>query len=185
MLVRYITGYLFQPMSDNATVLPSAEETPMATEISLSGTYGASGNGLDQETPFSPGTYTVAAGDEWGNLAVAHFVVVPRPDGVAKYVYPSSNLSSSISARVGDTFIVQLSSNAGSTGYDWYVSASTGIQYLNYTVVSTSTLIGGPQVRDYFFKAVQAGTQTITLRDERPFAPYAVVATINLEVVVS
>ena len=105
--------------------------------------------------------------------------------GVIEYVYPSSNLTSSISATVGETFIIQLSSNAGSTGYDWNVSTSTGISYLNYTAVSTSTLIGGPQIRNYFFRAVQAGNETIILRDERPFVPYAIAATINLQVTVS
>ena len=111
-------------------------------------------------------------------------VLVPLP-GVAEYVYPSSNLTSSISGTVGETFIIQLSSNAGSTGYDWKVSTSTGIQYLNYTVVSTSTLAGGPQVRNYFFRAVQAGSETIALQNERLFAPYTIAATINVEVAVS
>jgi hypothetical protein len=75
-LVRYITGYLFQPMSDNATVLPGSGETPMMAEISVSGTYGTAGNRLNQLTPLSPGTYTVVAGDEWGNLVFAYFFVV-------------------------------------------------------------------------------------------------------------
>ena len=185
MLVRYITGYLFQPMSDNATVLPGTGEVPMATGVSVSGTYYTPGIQLNGLTPFTPGTYTVVAGDEWGNLAFAYFAVAPSSNGVAEYVYPSSNLTSSISATVGETFIIQLSSNAGSTGYDWNVSTSAGIQYLNYTVVSTSTLIGGPQVRNYFFRAVQAGAQTITLRDERSFATYATAATINLQVAIS
>jgi|GEM_PF-625201 len=75
MVIRYITGYLFQPMSDNATVLPGSGETPMMAEVAVSGTYGTTGSGLDQLTPFSHGTYTVVAGDEWGNLAFAYFVV--------------------------------------------------------------------------------------------------------------
>jgi len=184
MLVRYITGYLFQPVSDNATVLPGTGEVPMANEVSLSGTYNTTGGQPNVPIPFTPGTYTVVAGDEWGNLAFAYFAVTSS-NGVAEYVYPSSNLTSSISATIGETFIIQLSSNAGSTGYDWNVSTSAGIQYLNYTVVSTSALIGGPQVRNYFFRAVQAGTQTVTLRNERPFAPHSVAATINLQVTVS
>lgn len=185
LLVRYITGYAFQPMSDNATVLPGTGEVPMATSISASGTYDAPGSKLSGLTPFQRGTYTIAAGDEWGNLAFAYFVVGSSSNGVAEYAYPTSNLSSTIDATAGETFIIQLSSNAGSTGYDWNVGTSAGIRYLNYTVVFTSALIGGAQVRNYFFQAVQAGTQTITLRDERLFASNAIAATINLQVDVS
>jgi hypothetical protein len=79
MLVRYITGYQFQPMSDNATVLPGTGEVPMATGVSVSGTYDASGSQLKWLTPFAPGTYTVVAGDEWGNLAFAYFIVIVQP----------------------------------------------------------------------------------------------------------
>ena len=181
LIVRYITGYEFQPMSDNATVLPGTGEVPMRTEVFVNGTYNANGGLQNGTTPFLPGIYTVVAGDEWGNLALDYLVVEPW-NGVPVFAYPTSNLTSSISATVDGTFIVQLSSNAGSTGFDWNVSTSAGIQYLNYTVVSTSPLIGGPQVRDYFFRAVQTGSETITLRDERPFAPHAVVATIDLQV---
>ncbi|HZW55307.1 MAG TPA: protease inhibitor I42 family protein [Nitrososphaerales archaeon] len=101
-------------------------------------------------------------------------------NGSSVYVYPTSNLSSTISPSVGKVFGVQLSSNAGSTGYDWNVSTGAGIQYLNYTVVSTSTLAGGPQVRDYWFRATQGGNQSITLQDVRQFAPHDVHATIHL-----
>ncbi|MGD0318858.1 MAG: hypothetical protein ABSB56_04090 [Nitrososphaerales archaeon] len=76
LLVRYITGYLFQPMSDNATVLPGTGEVPMETWVSVGGTYGTGGNQSNGLTPFAPGNYTVAAGDEWGNLAFTYFAVV-------------------------------------------------------------------------------------------------------------
>jgi predicted secreted protein len=101
------------------------------------------------------------------------------------YVYPTSNQSYSISANNSETFGVQLTSNAGSTGYDWNVSSSSGIQYLNYTVVSNSNLAGGSQVRDYWFKVTQASAQTVTLQDKRQFAPYDVTATIQIQVTVS
>jgi predicted secreted protein len=48
--------------------------------------------------------------------------------------------------------------------------------------VSTSSLIGGPQVRDYHFRALQEGAQTITFHDERSWEPNSIAATINLEV---
>jgi predicted secreted protein len=105
--------------------------------------------------------------------------------GTAEYVFPTANMTSTISVKVGETFAIQLSSNADSTAYDWNVSPSGGVRYLNYTVVSTSNLIGGPQVRNYFFLALAAGSQTIVLQDKRSFAPYAVAATISIQVAVS
>jgi len=75
MIVRYITGYLFQAMSDNATVLPGTRAVPMATGIAVDGAFDNTPNHLNQMAPFSPGIYTVVAGDEWGNLAFAYFVV--------------------------------------------------------------------------------------------------------------
>ncbi len=48
LLVRYITGYAFQPMSDNATVLPGTGEVPVAAMISVSGTYGTPGGQPDR-----------------------------------------------------------------------------------------------------------------------------------------
>ncbi len=76
MIVMYIEGYSFQPMSDNASILPGGGVATMATGISASGTYGAAGSEINQFSPFAPGTYTVVAGDEWGNLAFAYFTVV-------------------------------------------------------------------------------------------------------------
>jgi hypothetical protein len=80
LFIRLITGYLFQPMSDSATVLPgSGAPTPMAANVTVSGEY--SGSSL---LPLAPGTYTVAAGDEWGALLLLHVSVgaqTPAPAG--------------------------------------------------------------------------------------------------------
>jgi len=105
---------------------------------------------------------------------------------VAEYTYGGFSQNSSISVAANETFIVQLSSNAYDSGYVWNVSTSTGIQYFNYTVVPSSLgCCGFPSLYYYFFRAVQTGTQTITLQAKQPFAPYAVSATINLKVTVS
>ena len=108
----------------------------------------------------------------------------PTPTNQAVYAYPSSNSTSTIFARVGETFNIQLSSNAGSTGYDWNVATSSGIHYLSYTTVSTATLPGGSNVRNYSFRADRTGTQTITLTDQRSWAPYQIAATIIVQVIV-
>ena len=54
------TSYAFQPLSE-ANV--------------LSGSYPGYFAGGSTYTPFSPGTYTVLAGDEWGDVAILHFIV--------------------------------------------------------------------------------------------------------------
>lgn len=104
---------------------------------------------------------------------------------MAEYPFPTENATSAISARVGEVFAIQLSSNAGSTGFDWSVSCGGGVQYVNYTVLSTSTLPGGPQIRNYFFRALAAGSTTIILQDKRPFAPYKVAAVIDIRLEVT
>jgi len=72
LFIRLVTGYLFEPSSDSATILPAsgAAPTPISANITVSGEY--SGSSL---TPLAPGHYTVAAGDEWGTVALLHFSV--------------------------------------------------------------------------------------------------------------
>jgi hypothetical protein len=77
MLIRLVTGYLFQPTSDLAVVLPSgpnATATPMSANVTAMGVY-AGGAPSSSPSPLGPGTYTVAAGDEWGSVVVTHLTV--------------------------------------------------------------------------------------------------------------
>jgi hypothetical protein len=77
MLIRLITAYLFQPTSDLAVVLPSgpnATATPMSANVTATAVY-AIGAPSSSPSPLGPGTYTVAAGDEWGSVVVTHFTV--------------------------------------------------------------------------------------------------------------
>lgn len=80
MLLRLVTGYLFQPTSDLAVILPSASNgttllQPMSANVTVRGTYPASPLANATLQPLSPGVYTVAAGDEWGTLATLQFSV--------------------------------------------------------------------------------------------------------------
>jgi hypothetical protein len=77
MLIRLVTGYLFSPLNDSAVILPGSSNatTLMAVNVTAIGTFN------DSLTPFSPGTYTVAAGDEWGGLTVLHFSVSNQGSG--------------------------------------------------------------------------------------------------------
>jgi rhodanese-related sulfurtransferase len=66
-LMRLVTGYDFLPNSSNAAIMPGGDlgsPTPMSASESVNGTYT---QGF-QLTPFAAGTYTVVAGDEWGDL---------------------------------------------------------------------------------------------------------------------
>jgi hypothetical protein len=78
MLIRYITGYLFQPMSDLAVVLPSgpnATATPMSANVTATAEYNSSAAHSSSSTSLGPGTYTAAAGDEWGSVVLVHFTI--------------------------------------------------------------------------------------------------------------
>lgn len=78
MILSSIQSFLFQPSSDNATVYGSCEpggacltETAESA-VAFSG-YWSGGTFV----PFPSGVYTVVAGDEWGDIAILHFVVAP------------------------------------------------------------------------------------------------------------
>lgn len=78
-------------------------------------------------------------------------------------ILSQGNLSGSIVARENEVFVIHLAANTGSTGYDWNVTTSSGVHYLNYTTTQAGTLPGAPSQRDYFFKALTPGAATITL----------------------
>lgn len=74
MFIRLITGYVFQPQSVNASVLPGDGNgtTAMETVVTVGTNYtGFPGQG----EPLTPGAYTLVASDEWGNLAFLYVTV--------------------------------------------------------------------------------------------------------------
>jgi len=78
MMIRYVTGYLFQPSSDLAVVLPSgpnATSTLMSANVTATSESAGGAGAASSSTPLGPGTYTVAAGDEWGSLVLVHLTV--------------------------------------------------------------------------------------------------------------
>jgi hypothetical protein len=72
-----ITSYDFQPSSDNANIYTSYNSEPltiaMTAEVSAKGFW--SPGSKSTFSNFTPGIYTVVAGDEWGALIVLHFIV--------------------------------------------------------------------------------------------------------------
>jgi hypothetical protein len=71
MFERLVTGYLFQPQSDSAAVLPGSSVTPMVATIGVNATYAIPG----QSHELSPGEYTLVAADEWGAMAFIYITV--------------------------------------------------------------------------------------------------------------
>jgi phenolic acid decarboxylase len=76
-----VNAYVFQPSSDIASVFyfDSFDPNPDLIDFKISSGITVTGYWLNgQETTphnFTPGVYTVVGGDEWGALAVLHFVV--------------------------------------------------------------------------------------------------------------
>lgn len=81
MYIRLVTGYLFQPTSDLAAILPGAANatTPMSANVTASALYSMAPPPPTSSTSLGPGTYTVAAGDEWGAVVLVHFTVGAGP----------------------------------------------------------------------------------------------------------
>lgn len=73
-----IIAYNFSPSSDLAAEIVDHELNSQAMPMnqSVTVTYYWTGSGQNvTKHDFKPGIYTVAAGDEWGNLVVVHFTV--------------------------------------------------------------------------------------------------------------
>ena len=81
MILSGVASYAFEPLSDAAAIVGTCSPNPCFTQSVSSepnfGGYWAS-NPIQGSTftPFPPGVYTVAGGDEWGALAVVHFAVL-------------------------------------------------------------------------------------------------------------
>lgn len=75
--------YLFLPLSNEAVFRGGDISRSMGGFLRANGYYSVreayhknSPFGVGKITPFEPGTYTVVAGDEWGQLALGYFEVV-------------------------------------------------------------------------------------------------------------
>jgi hypothetical protein len=80
MILSRIDSYVFRPSSNTADVFGSCESGPCLEDFKVGETFSYAGFWTDsadaQFTNFLPGIYTVACGDEWGTLAIIHFLVL-------------------------------------------------------------------------------------------------------------
>jgi hypothetical protein len=67
------------------------DQSRVGYQYSAQGSYGNVSAAISGQTGFnlfSPGTYTVVSGDEWGQIAILHFVVLKDPVQVVSVVGP-------------------------------------------------------------------------------------------------
>jgi hypothetical protein len=100
MLIRLVTGYLFQPASDTAVILPggpNATATLMSAVVNATAEY-PSEPSASSSSPLGPGSYTAAAGDEWGSVVVVQFTVgSPSPTSSTSAADETGTLQASFS----------------------------------------------------------------------------------------
>lgn len=129
LMIRLITGYLFQPMSDMAVVLPSspnATATAMSAKVTATTQYAAGSAQSAYASPLRPGTYTVAAGDEWGSVVVTHFTVAAGA---------GASSTSSTSTLAGSTGTLEASFSVGPTQPVCSVNSTTGPAPSSYSSI--------------------------------------------------
>lgn len=134
LMIRLITGYVFQPSSDLAVVLPSgpnATATRMYANVTATTVY-AMGAAESSNSPLRPGTYTVAAGDEWGSVVVAHFTV-----GVGSG-------ASSTSTATGSAGTLDASFSVGPTQPVCSANATKGPAPSSYSSIKAVVTPSGP-----------------------------------------
>lgn len=142
LMLRLITAYLFDPMSDMAVVLPSgptATATQMSANVTATTQY-AGGAAQSSKSPLRPGTYTVAAGDEWGSVVVAHFTVGAGagPSSTTTSVSASSTSMGAGSGTLDATFSV------GPTQPVCSVNATAGPAPSSYSSIQAVVTPSGP-----------------------------------------
>jgi hypothetical protein len=147
--------YVFQPSSDLAIVDRGTPE-PMPRVFSFSGTESHTGF-----TYFSPGVYTVIAGDEWGALTILHFAVEapdqPFLDEItlqnfslcpSNCGYPSPSLTGEVNLR-GPLVVenLELIVNGTDEGGQGYRIGQTNIVYdYRGTFLSPQVVVGDSYV---------------------------------------
>jgi hypothetical protein len=180
MLLRLVTGYLFQPLNDSAVILPSSGSlaTPMNANVTVDGEY--SGGSLQ---PLSPGVYTVAAGDEWGALEAIQFTVGRQAQsgtlaaqvsigptapvcmtnattGPAPYPYSSIEAVVTPSSGANTTVPVDWTSNGCEVSGSFHVTLSPGTYTLN---LSSCTYMGCGSALPKAFTIYAGQTSDVTV----------------------
>lgn len=77
MILAQVIGYRFEPLSNLVSLYQESSAGPVLTEkanvtVAFSGTWDNTG----AFHAFNPGSYTVVAGDEWGDVVLMHFSVL-------------------------------------------------------------------------------------------------------------
>jgi inhibitor of cysteine peptidase len=77
-------------------------------------------------------------------------------------VFDESTDGTTISVRVGETFVVELESNP-STGYTWVIEEQAGLTLRDETWIGDSDLTGSPGISRFEFVGDSAGTTELAM----------------------
>lgn len=100
------------------------------------------------------------------------------------YIGVNIKSSDTQTVRLGETFTLVRSSNAG-TGYQWIVTPSKGIKVVSTSIRIRSGIPGSPSEQVWTFEATEPGQQEIQLVYKRPWtvSPADITETVRINVV--
>jgi inhibitor of cysteine peptidase len=106
---------------------------------------------------FGAGCTNQPAGEENTTATPTPAVTTATPAPAAEYVFNETNNNETVTLPVGSNITISLVENP-TTGYEWNVTSSTGLQLVNETHDAPQTeLVGAPGVHIWEYIAAEKG----------------------------
>lgn len=95
--------------------------------------------------------------------------VTPTPAAAEEYAFNETNNNETVTVSTGSEITISLDENP-TTGYEWNVTSSAGLEYVNDTyIVPETELVGAGGMHVWQYLAAEEGAAEFTAINKRPW----------------